>query len=100
TQLVSLIAATTLTPAKIDAGQARFTMSAWFSSYLVQSDYSDLTLQFLDEAKNVLGSPIALGGMEFVANIPTGENAKYANAKEWAQDLQAGTIPSGARTAL
>src|SRR5437016_14199658 len=44
TQLMSLTAATTLTPAKIDGGQASFTMSAWFSSYLSQGDYSDLTL--------------------------------------------------------
>lgn len=100
TQLVSLTATTTLTPAKIDGGQGRFTMSAWFSSYLVQGDYSDLTLQFLDDSRNVVGSPIALGGMEFVANIPTGENAKYGNAKDWAQDLQEGPIPTGARTAL
>src|ERR1043165_8130575 len=35
-QLMSLTAATTLTPAKIDAGQGSFTMSAWFSSYLSQ----------------------------------------------------------------
>ncbi len=32
-QTVSLLTGT-LTPAKIDAGQASFTMSAWFSSYL------------------------------------------------------------------
>src|SRR3989442_8063230 len=38
TQLVSLTAATTLTPAKIDGGLGRFKMSAWFSSYLVQGD--------------------------------------------------------------
>src|SRR2546421_7691152 len=44
TQLVSLTASTTLTAAKIDSGLGRFTLSAWFSSYLAQGDYSDLTL--------------------------------------------------------
>jgi hypothetical protein len=38
TQLVGLTNATTLTPVKIDAGQGRYTMSAWFSSYLTQGD--------------------------------------------------------------
>jgi hypothetical protein len=99
TQLMSLTAATTLTPAKIDAGQGSFTMSAWFSSYLSQGDYSDLTLEFLDATTNVVGSPIALGGLDFVANLPTGPNAKYDAAKEWGQDTKAGTIPVGARMA-
>jgi len=99
TQLVSLTAATTLTPAKIDSGLGRFTMSAWFSSYLVQGDYSDLTLEFLDGSNNVVGSPIALGGSAFVVNLATGPNAKYGNAKEWGQDTESGTIPAGARTA-
>src|SRR6266566_2203246 len=98
-QLMSLTAATTLTPAKIDGGQGSFTMSAWFSSYLSQGDYSDLTLEFLDGTTNVVGSPIALGGLDFVANLPTGPNAKYADAKEWGQDANAGTIPAGARMA-
>src|SRR5437773_1813613 len=99
TQLMSLTAATTLTPAKIDGGQGSFTMSAWFSSYLSQGDYSDLTLEFLDGTTNVVGGPIALGGLDFVANLPTGPNAKYDGAKEWGQDTKAGTIPAGARMA-
>jgi PA domain len=99
TQLVGLTNATTLTPVKIDAGQGRYTMSAWFSSYLTQGDYSDLTLQFLDATTNAVGSPIALGGQDFVANIPTEQNAKYPDAKDWAQDVRTGTVPSGARAA-
>jgi hypothetical protein len=99
TQLMSLTATTTLTPAKIDGGQASFAMSAWFSSYLTQGDYSDLKLEFLDGSTNVVGSPIALGGMDFVANLPTGPNSKYGDAKEWGQDSNAGTIPAGARLA-
>jgi hypothetical protein len=99
TQLVSLTAATTLTPAKIDGGQGRFTMSAWFSSYLTQGDYSEVTLQFLDQTANAVGSPVILGGASFITNLPTGANSKYPNAKQWGQDSKAGTIPTGARTA-
>jgi len=97
-QTVSLLTGT-LTAAKIDAGQASFTMSAWFSSYLTQGDHSELTLQFLDEAGQEVGTSELLGGADFVQAIPTGENSKYTNAKEWAQDLRTGTIPARARTA-
>lgn len=99
TQRVSLTSGTTLTPAKIDAGQGKYTMSAWFSSYLLQGDYSDLTLEFLNDAGAVVGDPVPLGGSEFVVNIPTGSNSKYGNAKEFAQDSRSGTIPAGARVA-
>jgi len=98
-QTVSLTTGTTLTPAKIDAGQATFTMAAWFSSYRTQGDYSDLTLEFLGEADEVVSFPELLGGSDFVANIPTGDNSRYADAKEWMQDVRTGTIPPGARKA-
>ncbi|HAB16449.1 MAG TPA: hypothetical protein DCE44_08360 [Verrucomicrobiales bacterium] len=98
-QTVSLTAGTTLTPSKIDAGQGQYNMSAWFSSYLTQGDYSDLTLQFLGDADEPVSDPVALGGSDFIVNIPTGANSKYGNAKEWAQDVRTGTIPSGARKA-
>jgi len=100
TQLVSLTATTTLTPAKIDSGLGQFTMSAWFSSYLIQGDYSDLTLEFLDGSNNVVGTPIDLGGSDFILNLPTGANTKYPqDVKEWGKDTETGTIPAGARTA-
>jgi hypothetical protein len=98
-QTVSLTAGTTLTPAKIDAGQGTYTMSAWFSSYLTQGDFSDLTLEFLNDADQVVGEPVALGGSDFIVAIPTGANSKYNDAKEWALDSRAGTIPAGARKA-
>lgn len=100
TQLVSLTASTSLTPAKIDAGAGRYRISAWFSSYLTQGDFSDLTLKFLDANNSVIGEPIALGGTDFVSNIPTESNSKFPNAKDWAQDVRADTIPAGARLAL
>lgn len=103
TQLVSLTASTTLTPAKIDAGNGRFAVSAYFSSYLAQGDYSTLTLDFLDASGTSVGTPVdPLGGQDFVAAIPQGPSptGKYPDAKDWAQDLREGAIPAGAREAL
>jgi hypothetical protein len=101
TQWVSLTASTGLTPTDIDGGQGRYTISAWFSSYLSQGDYSVLTVDFLDGSGSVMGSSIPLGGLDFVAAIPTGPSltGKYPNGKDWAQDSQSDIIPSGARTA-
>ena len=98
-QTVSLTATTTLTPGRIDAGLGRFTLSAWFCTYVGDNDYSDLTLQFLDASTNVVGSPVALGGADFVASLPFDMNAKYSNARDWGQDANSGTIPAGARAA-
>jgi hypothetical protein len=100
TQLVSLTTGTTLTAATIDSGKGAFTFSAWLSSYLTQGDFSDLTLQFLDASTNAVGSSVAIGGEAFVDAIPTEANSKYSNAKDWAKDSNAGTIPAGARLAL
>jgi hypothetical protein len=104
TQLVSLTNLTGLTTTDIDGGQGRYTVSAWFSSYLSQGDYSVLTVDFLDASSSVVGSSVPLGGLDFVAAIPTGPSSpgstpKYPNGKDWAQDSQNATIPSGARTA-
>ncbi len=99
TQTVSLTNGTSLTPTKIDAGQGSYTASAWFSSYLTQGDYSDLTLTFFDDSNNIIGNTDSLGGQDFVVAIPTAANTKYTNAKFWAQDVRNGTIPAGARTA-
>ena len=98
-QRVSLTSGTTLTPAKIDAGQGLFRMAAWFSGYRDHEDYSDLSLEFLDSTGQIIGDPIALGGLDFYAAIPMGSNGRYENAREWTQDLESGTIPVGAREA-
>lgn len=97
-QTVSLLTGT-LTPAKIDAGQATFTVSAWFSSYLSQGDYNELTLLFMNEAGQEVGTSEILGGADFIQAIPTGSNSKYENAKDWARDVRTGTVPAGARMA-
>jgi hypothetical protein len=98
-QVVDLTAGTSLTAADIDGGQGKYTMSAWFSSYLTQGDYSDLLLEFLNSTGSMVGDSVALGGQDFVANIETGMNAKYTDAKAWAQDVRTGALPAGARQA-
>jgi hypothetical protein len=100
TQMVSLTASTTLTPTKIDAGQGNYTVSAWFSSYITQGDYSDLTLSFADGQGNAVDNDVPLGGQAFVLAIPTANYGKLSNVKYWAQDAFSATIPAGARTAL
>jgi hypothetical protein len=99
TQLVDLTASTGLTGADIDAGLGQFTFSAWFSSYLTQGDFSNVTLEFIDEFGSVIGDAVVLGGQDFVANIVTGSNGRYPDAKQWAQDSRPGPIPGLARTA-
>jgi len=99
TQMVSLTATTTLTPNKIDSGLGQFTMSAWFSTYETQGDYSILTLEFLDDTGADVAIPLVLGGQMFVANLPTGPCGKYTAVKDWGQDSGSDTIPFGARTA-
>jgi hypothetical protein len=77
-QRVSLTEATGLTPAKIDASEGRYTLSAWFSSYLTQGDFSDVTLQFLDASTSPLAPPVIVGGSNFVRISPPAANSKYA----------------------
>lgn len=99
-QRVSLTNGTTLTPGKIDAGQGLFRMAAWFSGYRTHQDYSDLTLEFLDANEQVIGDPIALGGLDFYAAIPGGPGRYPDNSnRAWVQDTENGTIPAGARQA-
>ncbi|HXJ59155.1 MAG TPA: PA domain-containing protein [Verrucomicrobiae bacterium] len=97
TQTVNLVTSS-LTGAEIDQGLGEYTMSAWFSSYLTQGDFSTLTVEFLDVNGGVVGSWM-LGGSDFIVNIPTGANSKYPDAKEWALDTHTDAIPLDARTA-
>ena len=83
-----------ITTAQIDSSQGQYTASAWFSTYLGQNDYSDLTLQFLDVSQSPIGTPVALGGAAFVAALPGG-----SGLRAWGQDAKSGLIPSGARYA-
>ena len=83
-----------MTTAQIDASQGQYTLSAWFSTYKGQNDYSDLTLQFLDASQTAIGSPVNLGGAAFVAALPGG-----TGLRAWGQDTKSGLVPPGARYA-
>ena len=90
-QTVSLTRA--ITTSQIDASQGQYTVSAWFSTYNNQNDYSTLTLQFLDEFQAPIGSPVNIGGAAFVAALPPG------SPRAWGQDTHSGLVPPGARYA-
>ncbi len=83
-----------ITTAQIDGSQGQYNVSAWFSTYHGNNDYSDLTLQFLDEFQAPIGAPVALGGVAFVTALPGG-----SENRAWGQDTKAGLIPAGARFA-
>src|SRR5215467_11865272 len=81
-----------ITTAQIDGSQGQFNLSAWFSTYLGQNDFSDLTLQFLDAGFAPTGSPVAIGGAAFVAALPGG-----TGLRAWGKDTKTGLVPPGAR---
>ncbi len=83
-----------ITTAQIDGSQGQYTISAWFSTYKTQNDYSELTLQFLDDSQAPLGSAINIGGAAFVAALPAGDPMR-----PWGKDSKTGVIPVGARYA-
>src|SRR5438046_8943229 len=58
-----------ITTAQIDGSQGQYNVSAWFSTYKGQNDYSDFTLNFLDASFAAVGSPVALGGLTFVQGL-------------------------------
>ena len=83
-----------ITTAQIDGSQGQYTLSAWFSTYKDQNDYSDLTLQFLDASQVAIGSTVNIGGAAFVAALPPG--TPY---RSWGKDTKTALIPPGARYA-
>jgi hypothetical protein len=85
-------------PAAIDAGLGNYSLSAYFSTYLTQNDWSSVTVQFRDGANGAVGSPITVGGDAFVAALGTGPGP-LAGGRDWGQDLESGVIPTGARSA-
>jgi hypothetical protein len=83
-----------ITTAQIDGSQGQYTLSAWFSTYHGQNDYSDLFLQFLDASFAPMGSQVAIGGQAFVTALPGG-----TGNRAWGKDTKTGLVPPGARYA-
>ena len=101
---ISLTGANGVPFSAIDAGQGRYNLSTWFSSYAAGArDWSQLTVQFQDGGNNNLGSPIVLGGKAFVdalSSDPTAVQGNGAPGVNWGQSSSAGTIPVGSRNAV
>ena len=72
-------------------------MSAWFSSYLTQGDFSDLTLNS-SMTRMLSSASLSPWAEEFVATRPRAPTPNKQR-EGMGQDSKAGTIPAGARTA-
>jgi hypothetical protein len=81
----------------IDAGQIRYNLSAFFSTYRTQLDFGSVRALFLDSSNTELGRS-SIGGATFVNGLPTVDNGVYSDARTWAQDGFSGLIPAGTRT--
>jgi hypothetical protein len=86
--------------AAIDAGLGRYDLSAWFSGYMTQADFSEVRLQFQNDAGAPIGAQTTIGGQEFVAGLGLSPNADdVAGYRDWGLDSSSGIIPAGARSA-
>src|SRR5262245_21872149 len=81
----------------IDAGQLRYSLGAFFSTYRSQLDFGTIRALFLDSANSELGRT-SIGGATFVNTLPTTDNGVYADARTWGLDSLSGLIPAGTRT--
>ena len=87
-----------ITAVNIDGGQTTYDFSAQFSTYLMQTDNSEVQVQFLDETSAPLGSLISFGGLAVVNTLTRGDNGAYPDAASWAVDSRTGVVPTGARS--
>jgi hypothetical protein len=86
--------------AAIDAGLANYNLSAWFSTYADQTDFSQVTLLFKNAAGEDVGEPVTIGGQDFINNLGFGPNgADVGGFRDFALDSASALIPAGARTA-
>jgi hypothetical protein len=83
--------------ALIDAGMGNYSLSAFFSTYLLQLDFGTVRALFLDGADAQLGSA-SVGGAVFTAGLPVVGNASFPDARAWGQDAIGGILPVGTRT--
>ena len=86
--------------AVIDAGLANFNLSAWFSTYLNQNDWSSVSVQFKDAGAGNVGSAVQIGGEAFIVGLGTAPNGDgLPDYRDFEQDSTSGTVPAGARSA-
>jgi hypothetical protein len=86
--------------AAIDAGLGRYDLSAYFSTYQGQNDFSEVRLQFTDASGSAVAPMIAIGGLDFVSALDFAPNAGgVAGHRDFGLDTEVGDIPLGARSA-
>jgi MYXO-CTERM domain-containing protein len=86
--------------ASIDAGLANYNLSAYFSTYKDQTDFSEVSLQFKDAGGGNVGDLVTIGGQEFINNLGFDVNAADATGfRDFGLDSASGLIPGGARSA-
>ena len=98
---VTLTDVTNAVPAAaIDAGLANFNLSAWFSTYADQTDFSQVTLQFKNGTGQNVGDPVTIGGQDFINNLGFGANNNDdPGFRDFGLDSASDLIPAGARSA-
>ncbi|MBK1882550.1 hypothetical protein JIN85_08990 [Luteolibacter pohnpeiensis] len=79
----------------VDSGTLNLTLAAQFSTYQSQNDFAIVSVQFLDALGGNLGSPIEIGGSDFVSTLSGG-----TGSRGWDTDSLESAIPVGARSML
>jgi hypothetical protein len=79
---------------QIDAGQVSYSLQAFFSTYLNQTDYGTVQAIFLDAGNASLGSSGVIGSEALVLGLPAGAGG----VRDWASDTTSGMVPAGTRT--
>jgi hypothetical protein len=87
-----------ITAGQIDAGLASYSFSAQFSTYRLQNDFAQVSVQFLDGSNAAIGSPLVLGSEAFVAALPRGVSGSLPDAAGWGTDSLTGAVPALARS--
>jgi hypothetical protein len=77
----------------IDAGLITYNLSAFFSTYRDQNDYSSITAEFRNGANATIGTSSTIGGLAFVPGLPGG-----AGLRDWGQNATIGAVPNGTRS--
>lgn len=80
--------------AEINAGRVTYDLSAFFSSYRLQGDYSVVSASFRDAA-NLPLTEASVGGQALIASLPIVDNGTYIDARGWASDAVSGLVPPG-----
>jgi hypothetical protein len=83
----------------IDDGRASYLLDAFFSNYLDQRDFGVVRASFLNGGGQTIGEA-SIGSDAFTQALPTGDNVRYPNARDWGVDFTEGAIPVGTRSVV